>query len=60
MLKYHRIARGILAGNLRNQPYRLNVGLTNLCDSKCKTCDIWQIYPQKRLPLREERTEHEF
>ena len=60
MLKYHRIARGILAGNLRNQPYRLNVSLTNLCDSKCKTCDIWQIYPQKRLPLREELTEHEF
>ena len=60
MLKYHRILRGILTGNLRDRPYRLNVSLTNLCDSRCKTCDIWQIYPQKRLPLREELTDDEF
>lgn len=36
------------------------MSLTNLCDSRCKTCDIWQIYPQKRLPLREELTDDEF
>lgn len=54
MLKYHRIARGILQGNALEAPYRLNLGLTNLCDSKCKTCDIWQIYPRGALDVRQE------
>lgn len=60
MLKYHRIARGILEGNARGMPYRLNLGLTNLCDSRCKTCDIWQIYPRGALDVRKELTLQEW
>ncbi|MDA0767081.1 MAG: radical SAM protein [Verrucomicrobia bacterium] len=59
-MKYHRIIRGILEGNLRSRPYRLNISLTNLCDSRCKTCDIWKIYPEKRFALREELKTDEF
>lgn len=59
-MKYHRILRGIIQGNLQSRPYRLNIGLTNLCDSRCKTCDIWKIYPEKRFSLRDELTTDEF
>ncbi|MCE9547828.1 MAG: radical SAM protein, partial [Planctomycetia bacterium] len=52
--------RGIFQGNLLSQPYRLNISLTNLCDSRCKTCDIWQIYPEKRFAYRDELSAHEF
>ncbi len=60
MLKYHRIVRGILQGKVQRLPYRLNISLTNVCDSRCKTCDVWEIYPKKRFNLREELTGDEF
>jgi len=60
LTKYHRILRGILQGNLQSRPYRLNISLTNLCDSRCKTCDIWKIYPKKQFNVREELSADEF
>ena len=27
------------------QPLKLTVSVTNLCDSRCNTCDIWRLHP---------------
>ncbi|MFH1560956.1 MAG: radical SAM protein [Patescibacteria group bacterium] len=33
---------------------KLDVALTNLCNSRCKTCDIWKIYKREPLGLKKE------
>ncbi|MFA7156784.1 MAG: radical SAM protein [Bacilli bacterium] len=39
-LAYHRLIQPI-------RPITLTFSVTNRCQSKCKTCSIWRIYPQK-------------
>ena len=39
-LAYHGMIRPI-------RPITLTFSVTNRCQSKCKTCSIWKIYPQK-------------
>ena len=40
-------------------PYRLNMNITNLCNSKCHTCGVWQIYHNDPGSLRDEMTVRE-
>lgn len=35
------------------RPYKLNFAITYKCQSKCKTCNIWQMHPQNELQLDE-------
>ncbi len=36
-------------------PYKLTFSITYLCQSRCKTCNIWQIKPKGELELHEIR-----
>lgn len=38
------------------RPITLTFSVTNLCQSKCKTCNIWKIYPEKHQSLKDELT----
>lgn len=35
-------------------PITLTFSVTNLCQSRCKTCNIWKIYPEKHQSLENE------
>jgi MoaA/NifB/PqqE/SkfB family radical SAM enzyme len=35
-------------------PLTLTFSVTNLCQSKCKTCNIWRIYPEKHQQVSNE------
>ncbi len=36
-----------------DKPYKLNFCVTYLCQSRCKTCNIWQIRPKGELTIEE-------
>lgn len=33
------------------RPYKILINLTDLCNSKCKFCDIWKIKPENEIQL---------
>jgi len=35
-------------------PITLTFSVTNVCQSRCKTCNIWKIYPEKRQNVQNE------
>lgn len=37
-------------------PITLTFSVTNLCQSRCKTCNIWKLYPEKHQSLKDELT----
>ena len=37
------------------KPYKLNFAITMWCQSRCLTCNIWQIKPKDELTLDEIR-----
>lgn len=37
-------------------PINLTLSITNMCNSRCQSCDIWKIYPAEKERLREELT----
>ena len=41
------------------KPITLTFSVTNLCQSRCKTCKIWQIYPEKHQKPGDELTADE-
>lgn len=48
IIRYPLARRGILSPGT---PFNLTFSVTNLCQSRCKTCNIWEIYrknPEKR------------
>ncbi len=49
------IARCALESNFTrlSRPYKLNFAVTMRCQSRCLTCNIWQIKPQNELGLDE-------
>jgi len=61
MLKYVRLAeRILLVGFYRKfgfpfiMPYKYIFIVTNLCQSKCRTCNIWKIYKKRPSELKNE------
>jgi MoaA/NifB/PqqE/SkfB family radical SAM enzyme len=40
-------------------PINLTVSITNMCNSRCQSCDIWKIYPAEKERLAEELTVEE-
>ncbi len=44
-----------LASNFKSlsRPYKLNFAVTYRCQSRCITCNIWQMKPEKELTLSE-------
>jgi MoaA/NifB/PqqE/SkfB family radical SAM enzyme len=36
-----------------NKPYKLNFAITMKCQSRCLTCNIWQLKPENELTLEE-------
>jgi MoaA/NifB/PqqE/SkfB family radical SAM enzyme len=38
------------------RPITLTFSVTNRCQSRCKTCNIWTIHRERRMPDREELT----
>ena len=48
MLRYRLARRGLV---LPGMPINLTFSVTNVCQSRCKTCSIWELYkeqPQKK------------
>jgi MoaA/NifB/PqqE/SkfB family radical SAM enzyme len=41
-------------------PFMLTVSVTNQCNSKCKTCNIWKIYNDNPLLLKDELSLNEY
>lgn len=37
-------------------PINLTLSITNMCNSRCQSCDIWTIYPAEKERLQEELT----
>ncbi|MFT4704013.1 MAG: MoaA/NifB/PqqE/SkfB family radical SAM enzyme [Bradymonadia bacterium] len=37
-------------------PINLTLSITNMCNSRCQSCDIWKIYPAQKPRLKEELT----
>ncbi len=37
----------------RVEPYKLIFSLTERCNSKCRTCNIWRVKPEKELTTKE-------
>ena len=35
-------------------PINLTLSVTNMCNSRCQSCDIWKIYPAEKERLKEE------
>ncbi len=53
MLGYKLSYRGLI----RNPaPINLTYSVTNKCNSRCRSCDIWKIYPAEKHKLKEELT----
>ena len=40
-------------------PINLTLSITNMCNSRCQSCDIWKIYPAEKERLQEELTVEE-
>jgi MoaA/NifB/PqqE/SkfB family radical SAM enzyme len=40
-------------------PINLTLSITNMCNSRCQSCDIWKIYPAEKDRLKEELTVEE-
>ncbi len=38
------------------RPFVLTFSVTNACQSRCKTCNIWKIYPDKHRSFKDELT----
>ncbi len=49
------LSLNILKSNFINlkKPYKLNFCITYKCNSKCKTCNIWQIKPRNELSIND-------
>jgi MoaA/NifB/PqqE/SkfB family radical SAM enzyme len=41
-------------------PFMLTVSVTNQCNSRCRTCNIWKIYNESPERITEELTLHEY
>jgi MoaA/NifB/PqqE/SkfB family radical SAM enzyme len=61
MLKYLKLAeRVLLVSSYRKfgfpfvMPYKYIFIITNLCQSKCRTCNIWKIYKKRPSELKKE------
>jgi len=37
-----KIIKNLILSRLKNKPYKLNFALTSICNSKCKTCNVWK------------------
>lgn len=37
-------------------PINLTLSVTNKCNSRCRSCDIWKIYPAEKSKLKDELT----
>ena len=59
MLKELTLLKGLLLSRLRNAPSKLNLNITALCNSQCRTCNIWNVYRQNPAKVREEMTADE-
>lgn len=47
-----KIIKSILLANIKNRFYKLNFAVTSACNSRCKTCDVWQEYQRNPLTVK--------
>ena len=53
MARYRLARKGLMGPGL---PINLTFSVTNLCQSRCKTCNIWEIYRNQPEKRQEEMT----
>lgn len=39
-----KIAKSIFISLVKEQPYKLNFTITSACNSRCQTCNVWQVF----------------
>jgi MoaA/NifB/PqqE/SkfB family radical SAM enzyme len=59
MFKELELLKGFLFSRLNNVPSKLNLNITSLCNSQCRTCNIWTTYRQQPQKAQEELTQDE-
>lgn len=59
MLPEISLLQGLVWSRYRGTPYKLNLNLTNLCNSRCRTCNIWTAYKVEPARAQEELREDE-
>lgn len=59
MFKELELLKGFLCSRLSNVPSKLNLNITSLCNSQCRTCNIWKTYWENPQKAREELTQEE-
>ncbi len=45
---WFKLIKSILASRIGKTPYKLNFSITSLCNSRCRTCNIWRFSNSKR------------
>ncbi len=57
IIKFAGLAGAALKSNISSlkRPYKLNFSITYMCQSRCLTCNIWQIRPKGELSIDEIR-----
>jgi radical SAM protein with 4Fe4S-binding SPASM domain len=54
-----RIINSIIRAKLEKKPYKLNLAVTAKCNSRCKTCNVWQKYRQNPQIAKKDLTSQE-
>ena len=59
MLKELDLFKGFFLSRLRDVPSKLNLNITSLCNSQCRTCNIWKAYREDPKKASDELTQEE-
>lgn len=59
LLKQISLIKALLGNRLMALPSKLNLNITSLCNSQCRTCNVWTAYRQNPEKAKDELTEDE-
>lgn len=51
-----KIIKSILLAKIKKQPYKLNFAITSACNSRCKTCNVWQEFSNNPRKIKNDLT----
>lgn len=51
-----KVLKSILLSGIKKLPFKLTFSITYLCNSKCKICSIWKLYPNQPNLAKDELT----
>jgi len=51
-----KIVKSILLSKIQKQPYKLNFAITSICNSQCKTCNVWKTFKNNPKIIKDDLT----